>query len=98
MYAVIFRATTGSQDEEYGKTVTRMRELALSTYGCLDFIAVTEGNQELAISFWKDEASIHRWKQDAAHRSAQELGKTKWYESYSVDVVEIKRHYHYPSE
>ncbi|MGI9537528.1 MAG: antibiotic biosynthesis monooxygenase family protein [Desulfocapsaceae bacterium] len=98
MYAVIFRAATRSQDEEYVRTVKHMRELAISRYGCLDFVAVTEENQEIAISYWRDEESIHRWKQDAAHRIAQELGKSKWYESYSVEVVEIKRHYRYPEK
>jgi quinol monooxygenase YgiN len=55
MYAVIFRAKPGVQDEEYGKTVARMRELAFDKYGCLDFIAVTEGDQEVAISYWENE-------------------------------------------
>ena len=34
MYAVIFRAKPGIQDEDYGKTVARMGELAFDKYGC----------------------------------------------------------------
>lgn len=93
MFAVIFRAITGSQDEEYSKTVAQMRELAFSKYGCLDFIAVTEGNQEIAISYWEDEASINQWRDNSEHKLAQKFGRKKWYESYSVEVVEIKRSY-----
>lgn len=95
MFAVIFRATTGTQDEEYSKTVARMRELAFDKYGCLDFVAVTEGKQEIAISYWENEASIREWKNDSEHALAQELGREKWYESYIVEVVEIKRSYKY---
>ena len=98
MYAVIFRAITGAQDNDYGKTVNKLRELAFDTYGCLDFIAVTEGNQEIAISYWKDEESIQQWKNDPVHVAAQRLGRAKWYESYSIDVVELKRRHRFPEE
>jgi len=95
MFAVIFRAKPGIQDEEYGKTVSRMRELAFDEYGCLDFIAVTEGDQEIAISYWENEESIKKWKSDSEHTIAQESGRSKWYKSYIVQVVEIKREYKY---
>lgn len=93
MFAVIFRAKPGIQDDEYGKTVTKMRELAFEKYGCLDFVAVTEGDQEIAISYWESEEAIKNWKSDPEHALAQGIGRSKWYESYSVQVVEIKREY-----
>lgn len=93
MFAVIFRAKTGVQDEEYGRTVAKMRELAFNKYSCIDFVAVTEGKDEIAISYWQDEETIRQWKSDSEHALAQELGRKKWYESYIVQVVEIKREY-----
>ena len=93
MFAVIFRAKTGVQDEEYNNTVAKMRQLAFDKYGCVDFIALTEGTDEIAISYWQDEASIAKWKRDSQHALAQEYGRSKWYESYLVQVVEIKREY-----
>ncbi|WP_346837770.1 antibiotic biosynthesis monooxygenase [Microbulbifer sp. SAOS-129_SWC] len=98
MFAVIFTAVTGDQDPEYGRTVARMRELAFDHYGCLDFIAVTEGKQEIAISYWHREEDIRRWRQDAEHILAQELGRARWYESYKVEVVEVRRRYTHPGE
>lgn len=93
MFTVIFRARTALQDREYEKTVARMRELAFTRYGCLDFVSVTEGKQEIAISYWDNEEAIRKWKQDAEHLLAQEMGRTKWYESYLVQVCEVKRQY-----
>jgi heme-degrading monooxygenase HmoA len=61
----------------------------------VDFVAATEGKQEIAISYWKDEPSIVKWKKDAEHTLAQDLGRKKWYQSYIVQVVEIKREYRY---
>lgn len=95
MFAVIFKAIAGSQDKDYQKAVLRMRELAFGKYGCLDFIAVTEGKQEIAISYWESEDAIRLWKNDSEHLLAQELGRSKWYESYVVQVVEVMREYDY---
>ncbi|TYK64314.1 antibiotic biosynthesis monooxygenase family protein [Colwellia echini] len=99
MYAVIFRAKPGIQDSEYGRTVTRMRELAFEKYGCLDFISATEGEgeQEVTISYWPNAQAISAWKSDAEHTLAQETGRAKWYDSYIVQVVEIKREYKFNS-
>lgn len=95
MHAVIFRAKPGTRDDGYGKTVARMRGLAFDKYGCLDFVAVTEGDQEIAISYWENKEAIREWKSDSEHSLAQETGRSKWYESYIVQVVEIKREYKY---
>lgn len=94
VFAVIFKAKVGIQDEEYLKSVTTMRELAFSKYNCQDFIALTEGDQEIAISYWLSETDIKNWHQDSQHRIAQQTGKSKWYSSYSVEITEIKRQYH----
>ncbi|PCJ47258.1 MAG: antibiotic biosynthesis monooxygenase [Gammaproteobacteria bacterium] len=93
MYAVIFKAKAGKQDEKYSKTVARMRELAFDKYGCLEFIAASDGEQEITISYWKDEQSIKNWKNDSEHLLAQDYGRANWYKSYSVQIVEIKREY-----
>ena len=95
MYAVIFRAKTGVQNQEYTHTVTKMRALAFEKYGCLDFIAVTEGSQEIAISYWPSEQAILDWKKDPEHIAAQNLGKKSFYQNYQVEVVEIKRQYQF---
>jgi heme-degrading monooxygenase HmoA len=93
LFAVIFKAKTGHQDQHYVDTVATMRDLAFSKYQCQDFIAVTEGDQEIAISYWLSEDDIQNWHKDAQHTVAQKLGREKWYTSYSVEVVEVKRRY-----
>ena len=66
----------------------------MEKYGCTDFTAVTEGTHEIAISYWNDMESIQLWKQDSQHLVAQELGQSKWYKSYQVEIVEVIRKYH----
>ena len=93
MYAVIFKATVNEFDESYTSMAKRMRDLATTKYGCTQFISCTESNQEIAISYWDTLEQIELWKQDSEHLAAQDLGISKWYKSYHVEVVEIVREY-----
>lgn len=93
MYAVIFKAEFNQLDQEYLETAARMRDLAMTRYGCVDFISVTEGGVELSISYWQTQEQIGRWRQDTEHLRAQELGRLRWYKSYQVQVVEVVREY-----
>ena len=93
MYAVIFRAKIDKIDKQYTQIAERMRQLAFEKYGCIEFTSVTENNEEISISYWKTQEQIKNWKEDAEHIVAQEFGKTKWYKSYKVQVIEILREY-----
>ena len=93
MYAVIFKAEINKLDSRYAELAEQMRFLSMKKYGCSDFISVTEGKQEIAISYWQNLQQIQAWKQDAEHLVVQELGKTDWYQSYTVQVVEVLREY-----
>lgn len=93
MYAVIFSARIARLDAEYSEMAEAMRALAMEKYGCRKFSSVTDGDSEVAISYWDDEQQIRDWKQDPKHLLAQQAGRRRWYESYTVEVVEIVRRY-----
>jgi len=96
MFVVIFRAKVRQFDEEYSRVAARMRDLAMGKFGCLEFHAVTEGEHEVALSYWPDEASICAWRNHPEHVLAQQVGRDRWYESYSVQVAEVTREYRVP--
>jgi heme-degrading monooxygenase HmoA len=96
MLVVIFRAKVRGFDDEYSRMAARMRDLAMRQFGCLEFHAVTEGTDEVALSYWPDEQSIRAWRNHAEHVLAQQAGRDRWYESYSVQVAEITREYRVP--
>jgi len=93
MYVVIFRAKIRAPDEKYSKVASRMRELALGQFGCLEFHAVREGRDEVALSYWPSEDAIKAWKSHPDHVLAQRIGKERWYESYTVQVAAVTREY-----
>ncbi len=91
MYAVIFKATVAEFDDEYFRVAERLKDLAFRKYGCQDFVSVTEGDEEIAISYWQTEQQIRDWKNDPEHRLAQQRGREKWYKSFSIEICEIVR-------
>lgn len=93
VYVVIFRARVRRFDEQYSAMAARMRDLALSEFGCLEFHAVTEGEEEVALSYWPSMDSIKAWKSHPEHVEAQRLGRERWYASYSVQIAQIGREY-----
>ncbi len=93
MFVVIFRAKVRAVDAEYAEVASRMRVLALEEFGCIEFDAVTEGQNEVALSYWPSEEAIRAWKAHPEHALAQEAGRERWYESYTVQVAEITRQY-----
>ena len=58
MFVVIFRAKITNLDDEYSRVAQRLRDLALTEFGCLEFHAVTEGDHEIALSYWPDQDKI----------------------------------------
>jgi len=89
MFVVIFRARVASLDDEYFRTAERLKELAFQEYGCQDFFSVTEGDQEVSISYWNTMQQIRDWKKCPEHVSAQKKGRQHWYRSFSVEVCEM---------
>ncbi len=97
MYAVIFKARVKDLDESYAATAKRMRDLAMSEYGCTEFSSSMEGDYEVAISYWPTKESIRAWRNNSEHQKAQAAGKEKWYSSYTVEVVEVLKRYRHES-
>lgn len=93
MYAVIFRAMVGELDQEYSEAIERMKLLAFEEYDCLEFYALMDCEKRVAISYWKSEEDIRSRKNNSEHLSSQSRGRTKWYESYTIQVAKVEREY-----
>ena len=93
-YVVIFKARICTLDELYFSTAQQLRDKALTHFNCQHFEALTEGEHEIALSYWNTLEDIRAWQQDAQHLVAQQLGKNQWYASFSVEICEVLRRYH----
>jgi len=93
MYAVIFTARINEIDEEYLAMAENMRIIAKERHGCIDIHAISDGEQEITISYWPSLKQIENWKNDPEHIIAQTLGQRRWYSGYKVQIVNIEREY-----
>lgn len=94
-YAVIFSSRrTADDDDGYGLMAQRMVELAAQQPGFLG-VESTRGEEGfgITVSYWSCAEDIARWKDDAEHLVAQQLGKAAWYEHYELRVARVERAY-----
>lgn len=97
-FAVIFSARRNAQpDDGYAETAARMQSLASKQPGFLG-VDSTEGDLEITVSYWADEASIAAWKREADHVFAQYEGRSRWYDAYEIRVARVERAYGFERE
>ena len=57
------------------------------------FQSLTAPGKYLSLSFWRDEASVARWRTLAKHRQAQAAGRSKHFADYRLRVASVLRDY-----
>ncbi len=97
MFAVIFEVTPKREGkEEYLKIASELRKFLENREGFISierFKSLTEEGKILSLSFWKDEATIEKWRNLLEHRAAQKQGKENLFHSYRIRVAKVVRDY-----
>lgn len=93
-YAVIFTSIKEKNDTDYDDMANRMVELAQQQPG---FLGVESARNEIGItvSYWKDLASIKKWKEHAEHTIAREKGRSDWYKAFKTRIAKVERDYEF---
>lgn len=91
-YAVIFTSLRTEGDNGYGDMSVRMVELASKQDG---FLGIESAREEIGItvSYWRDLASIKKWKNNTDHAVAREKGRQDWYSHFKVRIAKVERDY-----
>ena len=76
--------------EGYGRTAAAMEQRARAMPGFVDFKTFTaaDGERVSLITFASREAH-DAWRDDPAHRAAQERGREQWYAEYTIQVCSL---------
>lgn len=95
-FAVIFTSLRSGANDGYNKTAELMLQLASEQPGFLGF---ESARQELGISvsYWASQEAIAAWKENAAHRAAQNRAR-EWYREFRVRVCRVEREYGFSLE
>ena len=100
-WAVIFtsRLGTGARVAGYGAMATTMEELAAKQPGYLGMESARgEDGLGITVSYWGSLAAISSWKSVAAHRVAQERGRSSFYDRYEVRICSVERSYRFSKQ
>ena len=91
-YAVVFTTLLTENLTDYEKTSERMEKLAKLQEGYLG-IESARNKIGITVSYWKDLASITKWKNNIEHTEARVKGRNKWYQQYQLRICKVERDY-----
>jgi heme-degrading monooxygenase HmoA len=76
--------------EGYGRTADAMEQRARAMSGFVDFKTFTavDGERVSLITFASREAH-DAWRDDPAHRAAQQRGREQWYAEYTIQICDL---------
>jgi heme-degrading monooxygenase HmoA len=91
-YAVIFTTLRTEGDNGYGKMAEKMEALAATQPGFLGF-ETARSRIGISVSYWESLEDILRWKENTEHLKAQQLGREKYYQWYTLRICKVEREY-----
>lgn len=93
--AVIFTSRrTAADDAGYAVAAAAMDRLAAEQPGYRGVASARgEDGVGITVSYWADEASALAWRANAEHATIRDLGRARWYDWYTVEVVTVDRAY-----
>ncbi len=93
MVIAIFRARVRPENEdEYYAFADEMGELARSMPGFVSWkVFVAEDGERVSVHEWETAEQLEAWRTHPKHLAAQKLGRQKYYESYTLYVLDEPR-------
>jgi heme-degrading monooxygenase HmoA len=96
MLVVLFRSRLVPQPDGYAEMAQEMLDTAKSMPGFIDVKAFkAEDGERLTLVWWEDAETLRAWRTHARHLVAQQAGRERWYEYYTLEVAEVIRSKHF---
>lgn len=94
-YASIFNYLIGEDLEGYPEMDEITLKIAMETEGYLGYESHKADGRGSFISYWRDQASIDRWRKNATHIQAKSEGRARWYKYYHSMIAKVESaHFH----
>lgn len=97
MIAVIFEVWPGEgRRDEYLDIAAGLRPELEKIDGFISierFSSMYEDGKLLSLSFWRDEAAVKTWREQADHRAAQAKGRNELFANYRLRIADVLRDY-----
>ncbi|MBA2521298.1 MAG: antibiotic biosynthesis monooxygenase [Chloroflexia bacterium] len=97
MIVVVFEVFPNKgRRQDYLDLASELRPLLGTIDGFISierFESLTDPGKILSLSFWRDEAAVHAWRQVEPHRAAQILGRQEIFADYRLRIAAVIRDY-----
>jgi len=97
MVAVIFEFTPAAgRFAQYMELVAQLKPELEKAEGFISlerFESITAPGKFVSLQFWKDEASVRKWRNVQQHREAQKQGRAGIFASYRLRIAGVVRDY-----
>lgn len=97
MIAVLFEAEVAPAGQvRYLELAAELKPLLSTIDGFISierFQSLTTPGKILSLSWWRDEQAVLAWKNNLAHREAQQEGKTNIFAAYQIRIARLIREY-----
>jgi heme-degrading monooxygenase HmoA len=97
MHAVIFEVVPApGRRQDYLDIAAKLRPELEKIDGFISverFESLTEPGKILSLSFWRDDASVVRWRRHQQHHEAQLAGRAGIFRDYRLRVAAVVRDY-----
>jgi heme-degrading monooxygenase HmoA len=97
MVVVTFRnrMAPGADAQEYGQRVAKLFEIVSAMPGFQGIRSYESADGErLSLIEFDSHESLETWRENAEHVIAQELGKTRYYSEYHLQICDLVRESH----
>jgi heme-degrading monooxygenase HmoA len=93
MIIVVFKSRLRKEAlARYGPLAEEMERLGRAMPGLISFKSyVAEDGERIAVMEWESEEHLKAWREHPEHREAQGLGRSDFYEEYTLVVGEEVR-------
>ena len=93
MVVIVFRSRLRAEaGDDYSEMAAEMLATAKEMPGFVEFKSFkADDGERLALVYWQDHETLAGWRNHPRHRLAQNTGRAKWYENYSIEVADVLR-------
>lgn len=97
MVVVVFRSRLRPEHaEEFHALAAQMLELARSMPGFISYSSFrSEDDERCSIIEFESHEHLRAWREHPEHRAAQQTGRERFYEEYTLQVTEPVRDSHF---
>ena len=93
MVVVLFRSRLSADaGEDYSHMAEEMLSTAQEMPGFVEFKSFkAEDGERISVIWWQDHETLAAWRNHPRHRIAQQNGRAKWYQQYTIEVADVVR-------